>query len=109
MIRRPPRSTLFPYTTLFRSQGARVHGALTAAPGRTAVSDRSIDISDGEGAQRYEIQRCWRRRRATVSAGGPPGRGGGEGGRGPPPRGRRRRLWGGSLGDGRGRGRGGGE
>src|SRR2546430_13711382 len=30
MIRRPPRSTLFPYTTLFRSHGllapARVHG-----------------------------------------------------------------------------------
>src|SRR5258707_9748277 len=26
MIRRPPRSTLFPYTTLFRSQ-ARGHGA----------------------------------------------------------------------------------
>src|SRR5256885_12268941 len=25
MIRRPPRSTLFPYTTLFRSQGLRVH------------------------------------------------------------------------------------
>src|SRR3712207_7257309 len=24
MIRRPPRSTLFPYTTLFRSAGARV-------------------------------------------------------------------------------------
>src|SRR2546422_3268190 len=24
MIRRPPRSTLFPYTTLFRSQGAPV-------------------------------------------------------------------------------------
>src|SRR3712207_6956608 len=24
MIRRPPRSTLFPYTTLFRSEGARV-------------------------------------------------------------------------------------
>src|SRR2546422_3612311 len=24
MIRRPPRSTLFPYTTLFRSQGPRV-------------------------------------------------------------------------------------
>src|SRR2546429_4537145 len=28
MIRRPPRSTLFPYTTLFRSIGARrLHGA----------------------------------------------------------------------------------
>src|SRR2546430_17170143 len=25
MIRRPPRSTLFPYTTLFRSIGAREH------------------------------------------------------------------------------------
>src|SRR2546430_10453150 len=25
MIRRPPRSTLFPYTTLFRSQRAREH------------------------------------------------------------------------------------
>src|SRR3712207_7689237 len=26
MIRRPPRSTLFPYTTLFRSRGARAEG-----------------------------------------------------------------------------------
>src|SRR3712207_9165666 len=26
MIRRPPRSTLFPYTTLFRSAGAHVAG-----------------------------------------------------------------------------------
>src|SRR5438874_9630862 len=26
MIRRPPRSTLFPYTTLFRSQGGRRRG-----------------------------------------------------------------------------------
>src|SRR5215467_15332922 len=25
MIRRPPRSTLFPYTTLFRSSGRHVH------------------------------------------------------------------------------------
>src|SRR3712207_9592413 len=28
MIRRPPRSTLFPYTTLFRSHDAAVDGAL---------------------------------------------------------------------------------
>src|SRR2546430_7808031 len=27
MIRRPPRSTLFPYTTLFRSQGRHAHRA----------------------------------------------------------------------------------
>src|SRR3712207_7682793 len=28
MIRRPPRSTLFPYTTLFRSRSARHHQSL---------------------------------------------------------------------------------
>src|SRR2546426_6501915 len=27
MIRRPPRSTLFPYTTLFRSQGKLLNGS----------------------------------------------------------------------------------
>src|SRR5688572_32377636 len=30
MIRRPPRSTLFPYTTLFRSRGAGSHPARAA-------------------------------------------------------------------------------
>src|SRR5256885_12502828 len=30
MIRRPPRSTLFPYTTLFRSQVAALHGLALA-------------------------------------------------------------------------------
>src|SRR5438034_3427154 len=38
MIRRPPRSTLFPYTTLFRSradhQGLRPHRRLRPAPRR---------------------------------------------------------------------------
>src|SRR5439155_17164596 len=32
MIRRPPRSTLFPYTTLFRSYGAQPQYLLTSAP-----------------------------------------------------------------------------
>src|SRR5689334_24349436 len=32
MIRRPPRSTLFPYTTLFRSQIARKNHARAGAP-----------------------------------------------------------------------------
>src|SRR2546425_4643955 len=33
MIRRPPRSTLFPYTTLFRSRSPQHHrGTRTAAP-----------------------------------------------------------------------------
>src|SRR2546422_4509205 len=31
MIRRPPRSTLFPYTTLFRSKAGRLAGCTAAA------------------------------------------------------------------------------
>src|SRR2546430_9840318 len=37
MIRRPPRSTLFPYTTLFRSK-ARLRITPTASPPRTLPS-----------------------------------------------------------------------
>src|SRR5256885_5912810 len=39
MIRRPPRSTLFPYTTLFRSwlRPNRANGVTTAAVGSIAV------------------------------------------------------------------------
>src|SRR2546422_7051287 len=37
MIRRPPRSTLFPYTTLFRSPGT-AHQAGGSAPVERAVS-----------------------------------------------------------------------
>src|SRR5439155_19189546 len=32
MIRRPPRSTLFPYTTLFRSRPAATHGGAAQTP-----------------------------------------------------------------------------
>src|SRR3712207_7041353 len=41
MIRRPPRSTLFPYTTLFRSAGPLVLDRLERlqAPGNDAVAD----------------------------------------------------------------------
>src|SRR4051812_49553707 len=34
MMRRPPRSTLFPYTTLFRSPGGHRAGGIRAAPRR---------------------------------------------------------------------------
>src|SRR5690242_21595087 len=45
MIRRPPRSTLFPYTTLFRSQGGDEgtevgHGAIDLPPGELGPADR---------------------------------------------------------------------
>src|SRR2546421_2137155 len=45
MIRRPPRSTLFPYTTLFRSL-ARV------AAGRLNVAADEIEFADGKVAAR---------------------------------------------------------
>src|SRR2546429_2404975 len=38
MIRRPPRSTLFPYTTLFRSRRARVVNAIIVGNQATAVA-----------------------------------------------------------------------
>src|SRR2546426_10235263 len=40
MIRRPPRSTLFPYTTLFRSHQGRL---LVGGPGEIARLDRLRD------------------------------------------------------------------
>src|SRR3712207_7327803 len=41
MIRRPPRSTLFPYTTLFRSTNGVAEGAEAVLDGRNAsVPDR---------------------------------------------------------------------
>src|SRR5438128_7695268 len=39
MIRRPPRSTLFPYTTLFRSTG---YALLAPGPGRVEVVDTGV-------------------------------------------------------------------
>src|SRR3712207_1205198 len=38
MIRRPPRSTLFPYTTLFRSMPRRTSGPVTSAGARNVVA-----------------------------------------------------------------------
>src|SRR5256885_7671164 len=47
MIRRPPRSTLFPYTTLFRSRRARRASPRCARSRDSAlVSHRSMDRSE---------------------------------------------------------------
>src|SRR5256885_10204220 len=52
MIRRPPRSTLFPYTTLFRSRGcAEAHGfaesirAVRTFPGESRSATAEVAIS----------------------------------------------------------------
>src|SRR2546430_9978976 len=53
MIRRPPRSTLFPYTTLFRSRGLQpggVRGARRAGPGALARAH------DADRAQRARLE-----------------------------------------------------
>src|SRR5258708_26133298 len=70
MIRRPPRSTLFPYTTLFRSvdphgvvrvipQGDRVvrHGSVERGPGGEATAGPEVGVpalADDPGAARSE-------------------------------------------------------
>src|SRR5258708_22893987 len=50
MIRRPPRSTLFPYTTLFRSSGKMVILAGWCSPGWSTIWARSCVY----GARRSE-------------------------------------------------------
>src|SRR5260370_22090399 len=65
MIRRPPRSTLFPYTTLFRSAGHpprgytvpfQLAGPLKVAPGkqlgmRFNLVDRIVEVTPGRAIQ----------------------------------------------------------
>src|SRR2546425_4508136 len=46
MIRRPPRSTLFPYTTLFRSRDLLAHLLETEARGLTLVFTRTKHGAD---------------------------------------------------------------
>src|SRR2546430_11161535 len=47
MIRRPPRSTLFPYTTLFRSHLVRQYPGLLASPSSDEAdgTHRDLDFS----------------------------------------------------------------
>src|SRR3712207_7703238 len=48
MIRRPPRSTLFPYTTLFRSPAEPVDRAVASDQGRgLAVAEQGIVLDAG--------------------------------------------------------------
>src|SRR3712207_7648833 len=52
MIRRPPRSTLFPYTTLFRSAGA--HDDRFRAGRRALVADALEHVAVGDAGGREE-------------------------------------------------------
>src|SRR3989454_10159901 len=109
MIRRPPRSTLFPYTTLFRSvhdfldvarrqlldvavDGVHVQPVeedLERRAERQAAAAAAADIVDAPELRvdgrpvpelrRIEIERCHQRRCGAVPAGGAGGRPGWEG------------------------------
>src|SRR2546422_3329817 len=51
MIRRPPRSTLFPYTTLFRSLGRRLGGAQPRACGEAAGNAGELKAAQPAGVE----------------------------------------------------------
>src|SRR5438309_8532823 len=48
MIRRPPRSTLFPYTTLFRSRDVR-------APSKRGLSENHRLVSERQGSSALRL------------------------------------------------------
>src|SRR2546423_6947722 len=63
MIRRPPRSTLFPYTTLFRSDGQRARPGGRGAGGERVVGQaqrragRDVEAA-GAGPPAAEVERA---------------------------------------------------
>src|SRR2546430_11908984 len=65
MIRRPPRSTLFPYTTLFRSWRSKSLARM-AAPIRMEVAIDAAAKQDEEGARIREFAEViWKDRKST--------------------------------------------
>src|SRR3712207_7862076 len=52
MIRRPPRSTLFPYTTLFRSGSSPGHSSSSSPRSRPAGSTSGRSSSSTSGSSR---------------------------------------------------------
>src|SRR3989442_9735342 len=56
MIRRPPRSTLFPYTTLFRSHAVAYQHAVTRVDDVGRVLDRGEWLRGGAGVRVVAIR-----------------------------------------------------
>src|SRR3712207_8895075 len=55
MIRRPPRSTLFPYTTLFRSTVAEVKKALANKQQFVQLNDGTLGILPEDWLKKYSL------------------------------------------------------
>src|SRR2546426_12793772 len=61
MIRRPPRSTLFPYTTLFRSLGrARLRAGRPEAVVDPVVAEGALRRGTGVVVERHDAERTGR-------------------------------------------------
>src|SRR2546422_5831614 len=67
MIRRPPRSTLFPYTTLFRSlaMSGAVEPTANSPETLTLLGELALAAYDGQRAQGYAQQALQRDRKST--------------------------------------------
>src|SRR5258708_21530418 len=79
MIRRPPRSTLFPYTTLFRSQAHRSSGRPASgiddprAGGRGALPDRkSTRLNSSHQIISYAVFCLKKKKEKNIQAQAPP-------------------------------------
>src|ERR1044071_10035671 len=73
MIRRPPRSTLFPYTTLFRSTwegGCRRPGRSSCRPERTRSEEHTSELQSRVDIS-YAVF-CLKKKRLTNTASGCP-------------------------------------
>src|SRR5215470_4307632 len=74
MIRRPPRSTLFPYTTLFRScRGADARpsrrGASAACRPSSRTDRKSTRLNSSHGSNSYAVFCLKKKKRVTMVAG----------------------------------------
>src|SRR2546422_5485280 len=70
MIRRPPRSTLFPYTTLFRSINAANVGWVCVGSVQKSTSSKRVPSETPERIRRSKTRLCsgeklWRDRKST--------------------------------------------
>src|SRR3712207_7899072 len=71
MIRRPPRSTLFPYTTLFRSPGVRWQGRVAATRSgqqRPKRSPRSEEHTSELQSRQYLVCRLLLEKKKKITS-----------------------------------------
>src|SRR2546425_3234754 len=69
MIRRPPRSTLFPYTTLFRSEYSEIGGRLyRGTPDELALQQAVFTRKGCDRVMRYAFELAMTRPRRHVTS-----------------------------------------